>query len=147
MTMDEYFMDLAIEEALKAEEEGEVPVGAVCVYNNEILSKAHNRVIALKDATAHAEIEAMREAAQKIGNWRIPGVWLYVTIEPCIMCASAMIHFRIERLIYGAKEERWGGVEKYGIFKHSPNHKIEVISGVKEDECKKIIKRFFEGKR
>ncbi len=147
MTLDEQFMEIAIEEALKAEKEGEVPVGAVCVYKNEVISKAHNRVIALNDATAHAEIEAMRETAKKIGNWRLNGIWLYVTVEPCIMCAGAMIHFRIEKLVYGTKEERWGGVEKYGILERSPNHKIDIISGVKEEECRKIIKRFFEGKR
>lgn len=147
MNPDDYFMEIAIEEAIKAEREGEVPIGAVCVYKNEIISKAHNRVISLNDATAHAEIEAMREAGKKIENWRLSGVCLYVTVEPCIMCVGAMIHFRVDKLVYGAREERWGGIEKYGILKKSPNHKLEVVSGIKEEECRRIIKKFFEGKR
>ncbi len=146
---DEYFMELAIKEALIAEKMGEVPVGAVCVYDGEVLSKAHNRVIKEKDASAHAEICALREAAVKIGNYRLNDVSLYVTLEPCIMCTGAIIHFRIKKLVYGTKDERWGGVESLYRILSDPrlNHKVEIISGVKEEECRKIIKDFFEKKR
>lgn len=142
-------MEIAIEEALKAWKKGEVPVGAVCVYEKEVISRAHNMVITLNDASAHAEIIAMKEASSKMKDWRLPGVTLYVTAEPCIMCAGAIIHFRLKRLVYGVKEERWGGVHSlYKILSDKRlNHTVEVAGGVKEEECRKILKSFFEERR
>lgn len=149
MEADEYFMRLALREAESAFSGGEVPVGAVLVIDNRIISKAHNMKERSNDPTAHAEILAIREAALAIGNWRLNNSTLYVTKEPCIMCAGAMMNARIGRLVYGCRDERYGAVEsQFGLINDPRlNHRIEVASGVLDGECSEILKRFFKDLR
>lgn len=146
---DEFFMSLALTEASAAIELDEVPVGAVVVLNGEIIGRGHNQPIRSCDPTAHAEIVALREAAQKIGNYRLTEASLYVTIEPCAMCAGALVHSRIKRLIYGAAEPRAGAVQSvFQICNHSSlNHQIAITPGVKEKECRALVQRFFKTRR
>jgi tRNA(adenine34) deaminase len=146
---DIFFMRLALEEAVRAFEEGEVPVGAVLVRNGEILKKAHNLRENLKDPSAHAEILVLRSSAEMSGSWRLCGATLYVTKEPCIMCSGAMINSRIARLVYGCKDQKAGGVDSlYAILSDKRlNHQVEVLSGVLEEECAAILKRFFQERR
>lgn len=143
------FMEIAIKEAEKALKKDEVPVGAVCVLNGKVISKGHNMVIGKCDASSHAEIIALRRASKKLSNYRLNGVSIYVTAEPCIMCAGALIHFRVSKLIYGTREPRWGAVESlYRILEDRRlNHRIEVIGGVMEDECRALLQNFFKRKR
>jgi len=149
MNNDELYMQIALEEAESARAEGEVPVGAVITGNGEILARDHNRSIAANDPTAHAEICAMRRAAARLGNYRLPGTTLYVTVEPCIMCAGAILHARIARLVYGAPDPKGGGIRSlYRIVNDERlNHSAEVTGGVLEKECGKILSRFFREKR
>ncbi len=139
------FMDIALEEAEIAEREGEVPIGAVIVKEGKVVSRAHNEVEKRQDPTAHAEILAIRRAGEKLGNWRLNGCEMYVTIEPCPMCTMALILSRISKIIYGAKDIRMGGLgtkvnlNERGLF----NHYIEVKGGIKAIEAKEIIRRFF----
>jgi tRNA(adenine34) deaminase len=144
---EEQFMELALMLAQRAGEEGETPVGAVLVRAGNIVGRGYNSVEKEKDSTAHAEIIAMRQAAQTLGDWRLPGTTLYVTLEPCIMCAAALIHARVPRLVFGAWNNRWGGVGSLFDFSHDPriNHEIEVISGVMEKESSDLLQRFFRG--
>ena len=146
---DAFFMRLALEEAMRAFEEGEVPVGAVLVRNGEILKKAHNLRENLKDPSAHAEILVLRSSAKTSGSWRLCEATLYVTKEPCIMCSGAMINSRIARLVYGCKDQKAGGVDSlYAILSDKRlNHQVEVLSGVLEEECAAILKRFFQERR
>jgi tRNA(adenine34) deaminase len=144
------FMRLAIEEAKKAGQKDEVPVGAVIVApSDEILSLAHNQVVSLADPTAHAEILALRTAANKIGNYRLLNATLYVTVEPCPMCMGAVVHARIERLVFGTCDPKWGAAGSlYNLATDTRlNHQLEVISGVCEDSCKKLMQDFFRAKR
>jgi tRNA(adenine34) deaminase len=145
---DNYWMSQALEQAKKAALKGEVPVGAIVVLNNEIIGKGFNQPISTCDPTAHAEIMALRDAAKKTNNYRIIEASLYVTLEPCTMCAGAMIHSRIKRLIYGASEPKAGVVNSQTNLLDAPylNHKVEVVAGVCSDECSEIISTFF-GKR
>ncbi len=143
-------MDMALEEARKAELAGEVPVGAVVVDRDEIvIANGFNHPISSNDPTAHAEIVALRRAAEYMRNYRLSGLTLYCTMEPCTMCAGAMIHARIQRLIYGAADPRAGAVGSiYNVLADSRlNHQVEVISGVREKECREIVQRFFAAKR
>jgi tRNA(adenine34) deaminase len=144
-----YFMEQAIEQAKLAAAENEVPIGAVIEYKGEILSTGRNRRIQKSSAIAHAEIEAIEAAAKKLGDWRLEGMSLYVTIEPCVMCAGAIIHSRIKQVIYGCAEPKMGGVESiFKIFDHSKlHHKPKYIKGVMEDECRKLLRDFFKKKR
>ena len=146
---DDYWMSQALAQAKKAAFKGEVPVGAIVVLNNEIIGKGFNQPISSCDPTAHAEIVALRDAAKKTSNYRIIEASLYVTLEPCTMCAGAMIHSRIKRLIYGASEPKAGVINSQTSLLDAPyfNHKIEVVAGVCSDECSEIISTFFVKRR
>jgi tRNA(adenine34) deaminase len=148
-THDPTFMEAALEEARLATERGEVPVGAVVVVEGQIVARAGNRTIADADPTAHAEIVALREAAAKIGNHRLTGATMYVTIEPCAMCAGAMIQARIARLVYGADDPKGGAVRScFSILDHPQlNHTVEVTSGVFAEEAANLLKVFFAARR
>ncbi|MDD5476109.1 MAG: tRNA adenosine(34) deaminase TadA, partial [Syntrophales bacterium] len=137
MNEDELFMMMAIEESMRAYDSGEVPVGAVIVRDGAVLSRAHNRPLSSRDPTAHAEILAIRLAAAKDGNYRLPGTTLYVTIEPCIMCVGAIVQARISRLVYGAGDPKGGAVRSiYTIFDDGKgNHVPTLTKGVFEDQC------------
>jgi tRNA(adenine34) deaminase len=144
------FMKLAIEEAKKAGQKAEVPVGAVLVAESgEILSLSHNQVITLADPTAHAEILALREAAQKVLNYRLLGTTLYVTIEPCIMCMGAIVHARVTRVVFGAEDLKWGAAGSLYNFTEDVrlNHQPEIIQSVCQDECRELMQKFFRTKR
>lgn len=142
-------MRIALEEARLSFVEGEVPVGAVLVHENTVIVKAHNSREASNDPTGHAEILALKSGASQIGNWRLTDATLYVTKEPCIMCAGAMVNARLGRLVYGCRDEKGGAVDSlYALVSDKRlNHQVEVISGVLEDECADILKRFFQERR
>ncbi len=146
---DIFFMRIALEEARLAFEEGEVPVGAVLVRSGEILNRAHNLRERTNDPSAHAEMLVLRAAAGLSGSWRLGNSTLYVTKEPCIMCAGTMINSRIARLVYGCKDQKAGGVDSlYSILRDGRlNHQVEVSSGVLEEECALLLKRFFRDRR
>lgn len=143
------YMRQALAEAEKAYALGEVPVGAVVVLEGKIIGRGHNLREVLKDSTAHAEILALREAAGKIGDWRLNGATLYSTIEPCPMCAGALVQFRVKTLVYGAADPKAGAVDSVLDVVRQPrfNHQVEVVAGVLEEECRQIIKRFFQALR
>tara|TARA_Y100000031_G_scaffold128328_1_gene146604 strand:+ start:1539 stop:1994 length:456 start_codon:yes stop_codon:yes gene_type:complete len=145
---DEYFMELAIEQASIAQTKGEVPVGAVFVDNNEVIAASGNAPIALNDPTAHAEIMVIRKAAELKNNYRLGGS-VFVTLEPCVMCVGAMIHARIKRLIFGAFDDNVGAVFSVYKLAQSPheNHCIEITKGVLEKKCQMLLKDFFRSKR
>src|SRR5712671_6776538 len=148
--VDRESMELALREARYAEEMGEVPVGAVIAdADGNVVARGFNQPISLHDPTAHAEIVAMREAAKAIGNYRLAGLTLYCTMEPCVMCAGAMVHARIKRLVYGAADARAGASGSiYNILADVRlNHQVEVVAGVMEEECREIVQKFFEKKR
>lgn len=146
---DIYFMRLSLEEACLAFSEGEVPVGALVVINGAVTAKAHNLRERLNDPAAHAEIIALRETAHLMNNWRLTDATLYVTKEPCIMCAGAMVNARLGRLVYGCNDTKGGGVNSlYTLLADKRlNHQVEVVSGVLEDECGVLLKRFFGERR
>ena len=146
--IDEIFMEEAIKLALVAAERDEVPVGAVCVRNGEIISAAYNTREESKCATHHAEILAIERACAALGGWRLPGVTLYVTMEPCVMCGGAIINSRIERVVYGAKDHRFGAFgSALDINEVGLNHKPEVVGGVLGDRCAEILSSYFKNKR
>lgn len=149
MKDDQYFMKLAIEQAQKAEDWQEVPVGAVLVKEGELIAAECNQNIRLHDPTAHAEILVLRAAAQKLQNYRLVDTTIYVTLEPCAMCAGAMVHARIKRLVYGAADLRTGAVSSvYSITQDQRlNHQIECEGGVLEEECRLKIQSFFQQRR
>ena len=149
MSTDYDFMKIALEEAQSAYRRGEVPVGAVLVREGNVLARAHNSPIALNDPSAHAEMLVLRQAAEKIGNYRLAGTELYVTLEPCVMCAGAIIHARVERVIFGARDPKCGAVVSlYNILDDKRlNHQVKVTEGVLKEECGEIISRFFREKR
>jgi tRNA(adenine34) deaminase len=137
-------------EAKRAAGKGEVPVGAVLVSpDGTVLAKAHNQTIGLSDPTAHAEVLAVRVAGQALGNYRLPQTILYVTIEPCIMCMGALLHARVSKLFFGAKDPKWGAAGSLFDLSADPrfNHRIDVQGGILEKECKDLIQGFFEQKR
>jgi tRNA(adenine34) deaminase len=142
-------MEQAINLAHEAYTKNEVPVGAVLVKDNKIIGAGHNCPISTNDPTAHAEIIAIRNAAKNIGNYRLVNTTLYVTIEPCAMCFTAMIHSRIENLIFGANDIRWGAVNSMINLQEIAkwNHKINTKSGLLQDQCSHIMKSFFKEKR
>ena len=146
---DERFLRRALELAAEAEKLGEVPVGAVVVLNGEIIGEGFNSPIALNDPTAHAEMIALRAAALTSGNYRLEGATLYATLEPCIMCAGAIVHSRVERLVFGARDLRFGGVRSKFRLADSEllNHKVEIVEGLLGAECTEMLQRFFERKR
>ncbi len=146
---DEQFMRLALGEAKKAYKEGEVPVGAIIVFENQVIAKGHNQVELLKDATAHAEMLAIGSAANALENWRLLTTTLYCTIEPCVMCAGAMLLSRIGRLVWGAPDLRHGACGSWiDLFqtKH-PTHTFEITSGILEAECADLMRQFFQERR
>jgi len=149
MDRDEEFMRLALAEAEKALHAGEVPVGAVVVRGGEVIASAHNGPVGLRDPSAHAEILALRRAAAAEGNYRLAGATLYVTIEPCLMCAGALVHARVSRLVFGAPDPKGGAVVSlYGVLQDGRlNHRVEVTGGVLREACSEILSRFFREKR
>jgi len=146
---DTAWMREALAEARAGAERGEVPVGAVVVQEGRIVARAHNRTLAECDPTAHAEMVALREAARAIGNHRLIGASLYVTAEPCAMCAGALIQARVARLVYGCDEPKGGAVRSsLGVLENpTANHRVEVISGVLAEECAMALREFFEARR
>jgi tRNA(adenine34) deaminase len=146
---DEDFMDAAIEQARQAGAAGEVPVGAVIVAGNEIIGTGYNRPISAADPTAHAEIVAMRTAAAHVQNYRLTGATLYCTLEPCIMCAGAMIHARIARVVFGVTDPKAGAAGSLYNLVVDPrlNHRVEVTRSVREGECGSLLREFFALKR
>jgi tRNA(adenine34) deaminase len=146
---DEQNMAEALELARSAEAVGEVPVGAVVVRNGEIIGRGANAPISRHDPTAHAEILALREAAEKIGNYRMEGATLYCTLEPCIMCAGALVQARVSRLVFGARDLRFGGVRsKFQLADNELlNHRIEVEEGILSVDCAELLQKFFARKR
>ena len=146
---DEFWMRKAITLAKQAETEGEVPVGALIVKENELLGQGWNRPISSHDPSAHAEIVAIREAAARTGNYRLPGTTLYVTLEPCVMCAGAIIHARISRLVFGAYDQKAGAAGSViDIFTNTQlNHHAEITCGILEQECADLLKQFFLSRR
>jgi tRNA(adenine34) deaminase len=149
ISIDEHFMRMALDEASIAYNEGEVPVGAVLVKDGKVTAKAHNQRENIKDPTGHAEIITLRHGAKEEDNWRLTGSTLYVTKEPCIMCAGAMVNARLGRLVYGCKDDKGGAVGSlYNILSDKRlNHQVEVVSGILEEECSEILKRFFRNRR
>jgi len=146
---DEVFMRRALELARRAQEEGEVPVGAVLVFEEKILGEGWNRPIAASDPTAHAEIQAMRAASSALSNYRLPGATLYVTLEPCVMCAGAMFHARIGRVVFGASDPKTGAAGSIvDLFKNGKlNHHAEIQGGVLASECGALLNGFFASRR
>ncbi|MFK7795764.1 MAG: tRNA adenosine(34) deaminase TadA [Gammaproteobacteria bacterium] len=146
---DEYWMRQALDAALVAEKNNEVPVGAILIRDDQLISSANNSPISLSDPSAHAEVLAIRNAASSLDNYRLPGTTLYVTLEPCMMCAGAMLHARIERLVFGAYDEKTGvaGSCFNWINDEKQLHKIKVRGGVLEEDCRLILQNFFKQKR
>ncbi len=143
-------MQLALTLADRAAAEGEVPVGAVLVLNDAVIGEGWNRPIGTHDATAHAEIKALREAGQRLGNYRLPGTTLYVTLEPCVMCAGAIIHARVDRVIFGAPDPKAGACGS--VFELLPsnsrfNHRTDCRGGVLAEDCAEILRAFFRARR
>jgi tRNA(adenine34) deaminase len=143
------FMQHALALAAKAQENGEVPVGALLVRNDEIIASGYNRPIAAHDPTAHAEIEALRAGGAKLGSYRLTDTILYVTLEPCVMCAAAIVHARVRRVVFGAWDPRAGGAGSIVDVFSLPglNHRVDVFGGVLADECTQRLTRFFQERR
>jgi tRNA(adenine34) deaminase len=142
-------MERALELAVRAEAEGEVPVGAAVVYDYGLLGEGWNRNIGLNDASAHAEILALREAGRRVGNYRLPGCTLYVTLEPCAMCVSAAIHARLKRVVYGAADPKTGALGgAYDLPRvHPHNHELQVDGGLLADRAGEQLREFFRARR
>lgn len=147
--IDRRFMRAAIEAAKIAEENGDVPIGAVIVYKNQIIGKAYNQRQQLQDPTAHAEIIALTQAAAFMESWRLNGCTMYVTLEPCPMCAGALVLARMERLVYGCDDPKAGACKSlYNIVQDERlNHRVEVTTGVLSDECTELLQQFFQKRR
>ncbi|MHC4665215.1 MAG: tRNA adenosine(34) deaminase TadA [Planctomycetota bacterium] len=146
---DEHFMKLAIETARIAEENGDVPIGAVIVYQDRIIAKAYNQREQLQDPTAHAEIVALTQAAEFVGSWRLEGCTMYVTLEPCCMCAGALVLARMDRLVYGCDDPKAGACKSlYNIVQDERlNHRLEVTPGMLAQDCSTILQDFFQCRR
>jgi tRNA(adenine34) deaminase len=145
---DQYYMLMALDESRIAADQGEVPVGAVLVHKDEVLSQAHNQVITQSDPTAHAEILVLRQACRIKKNYRLPGSVLYVTLEPCAMCLGAIVQARINRIVFGAHDPKSGAIDSIMKFPfEKTNHRISVRSGVLSEECSRILRDFFEERR
>ncbi len=143
------WMETALEEARLAYEAQEAPIGAIAVLNDKIIARAHNKRESFNDPTAHAEIMLLREAAGNLANWRLSRVKVYVTLEPCTMCAGALVLARVNTLVYGTPDPKAGAVHSlYNILEDKRlNHRVEVVSGVKEAQCRKILQDFFKERR
>lgn len=146
---DEYWMRQALQLALRAQEEGEVPVGALLVLDNQVIGEGWNRPIGRHDPTAHAEIMALRQGGSVLQNYRLLNATLYVTLEPCVMCAGAMVHSRIRRLVYGAPDVKTGAAGSLvDILRHpGMNHQVEILSGVLAEDCAATLSNFFRMRR
>jgi tRNA(adenine34) deaminase len=146
---DELWMEEALREATRAQAAGEVPVGAVVVFEGELVGRGYNRNLRSNDPTAHAEILALREAAATLGNHRLTGCELFVTLEPCAMCAGAMVHARLKRLVYGAEDPKAGAVRSVLQVLNHPrlNHQMEVAPGVLAGRCADLLQSFFRARR
>ncbi len=149
MVVAESFMRLALEQARLAADAGEVPIGAVAVADGTVVGRGYNRPIGAVDPTAHAEVIALREAARALNNYRLTGVDLYVTLEPCMMCAGALLYARVARVIFGAREFRTGALVSAMQALEVPtlNHRFEIVEGVLEEECRDIVQAFFRERR
>ena len=145
----EHYMRLALEQADLARRKGEVPIGAVALMNGKVIAGAHNSPISETDPTAHAEILVLRSAAEKLGVYRLEGLEIYVTLEPCLMCFGAMLHARVARLVYGADDPKVGLslILESRLQEAHFNHRIEIVRGVLAEECSAILQDFFQGKR
>jgi len=145
----EYFMELALREAARASEADEVPVGAVLVAGGQVLGRAHNQRETLRDPTAHAEMIALTQASGALGSWRLEGATLYVTLEPCAMCAGALVLARVERLVFGAADPKAGACGSlFDIVRDARlNHRLDVVGGILEPACSALLRDFFRGKR
>jgi tRNA(adenine34) deaminase len=143
------WMAEALKEAALAEAAGEVPVGALVVLNDVIIGRGHNSPIALHDPTAHAEIQALREAARTLGNYRLVGATLYVTVEPCLMCMGALLHARVSRVVFGCHDAKFGAAGSlYDLAADERlNHRVAVTAGVAADESRELLQRFFQQRR
>jgi len=146
---DEDYMRMALKEAVAAADEGEVPVGAIIVHQGKIIGKAHNQTELLHDATAHAEMIALTQAAAAIGDWRLTGTTVYVTKEPCVMCAGAIVLARVTRVVFGARDPKRGGaVSLFNILDNPElNHRVEVTEGILRNDCQSILQGFFRSRR
>jgi tRNA(adenine34) deaminase len=146
---DEIYMRIALEEAQRAGQQGEIPIGAILVKGDQVLARDHNRCVELNDPTAHAEILVLRRGGEVLGNYRLNDTVIYVTAEPCPMCASAMTHGRISRLVFGALEPKFGAVESNFQFLQAGrlNHRVEIERGILEKECAEVLKVFFKERR
>lgn len=142
-------MEAALEEARRAQRAGEVPIGAVVAIGGEIVGRGFNQPISSGDPTAHAEVVAIRAAAERVGNYRLTGAALYVTIEPCLMCVGALVHARVGTLVFGAAEPKSGAVVSAVRGAELPglNHRFEIVAGVREQECRALIQAFFRDRR
>lgn len=140
------FMKIAYDQALKALEIDEVPIGAIIVKDEQVIAVGYNQKETLHDVTAHAEMIAIRKACQKLGTWHLDGCILYSTLEPCMMCSGAIIQSRISKVIFGAKGQRWHGIRQY-LQKHEFNHYPIIIEGILEQECSLLISQYFHHKR
>lgn len=145
----EAFMKEALVEARRAADAGEVPIGAVLAVGDAIVARGYNRPIGSVDPTAHAEICVLRDAARALGNYRLVGATLYVTVEPCLMCVGALVHARVQRVVYGAAEPKTGALASAvaGLTLPGLNHSFEVVSGVCEEECRALMQEFFRSRR
>ena len=150
MKEDEKWMSLALQEARQAEEEGEVPVGAILVKDNILVASSHNQPISKNDPTAHAEIQLLRIAGERLKNYRLLNTTLYVTLEPCEMCFAAIIHARVKRIVYGAYDSKRGACGSSIDLKNAnyyKNNNISIIGGILKDECSQILHKFFKVRR
>jgi tRNA(adenine34) deaminase len=149
MTQDETYLLLAMEQARLASEAGEIPVGAIVVFENEVIGRGRNEVLASNDPTAHAEIVALRAAARTMNNYRLIGCELYTTLEPCSMCAGAIIHSRISRLVFGAADPKAGAAGSVVEVINHPrlNHQLQITSGVLGEDCGEMLRAFFRERR
>ncbi len=146
---DEHYMKVAIDQAFLAEDKGDVPIGCVILYEGRIVAKAHNQREQLRDPTAHAEIIALTQAAEAVGSWRLHGCTVYVTLEPCPMCAGALVLARVDRLVYGCDDPKTGAIRSlYNIVQDERlNHRVEVTSGVLAEACSSQLQEFFRRRR
>ena len=149
MTKDEFYMGKAIEEAKIAAAVGEIPVGAVVIYQKRAIARAYNLRETLPCATAHAELLAIEKACRALGRWRLTGCTLYVTVEPCPMCAGAIVNSRLDRIVYGCDDPKGGAVRSLFQIVDNPalNHRVEVTAGIRADECAAIMRDFFRNRR
>lgn len=144
----EYFMKRALELAHRAYESDEVPIGALIVFENEIIAKAFNQKESRPSALAHAEVMAIEEASKKLGRWRLSGCLLFTTLEPCVMCSGAILQSRIDKVVYGADDPKGGGQSLFQLLNHPRlNHHPEIVPGILKEDCGQLISKFFQEKR